>query len=165
MMMTKPGRQHEEVVKVSASLALGSPSQLLLLCFNAQCHGVEKAPESECDGMVSNSPAFGGWLMVPNITDYLAESWTCCGQLLRVVISRCPWVHAQGRRQSSACSVLKSGILRRRPLLMLDCDRSLASHRYTYTIMTQKMEMKIADGGSLSRLNGLDPGTCLSIVR
>jgi hypothetical protein len=34
-------------------------------------------------------------------------------------------------------------------LLMLECDRSLASHRYTNTMMTQKMEMKIADGGSL----------------
>jgi hypothetical protein len=66
MMMTNPGRQHEEVVKLSASL--GRDSRFFNSCCCASMLSamvLEKAPESECDGMVSNSQHLGGWLMVP----------------------------------------------------------------------------------------------------
>jgi hypothetical protein len=40
MMMTKPGKQHEEVVKLSLTLQAGRLRQLALLCFSTQCHGI-----------------------------------------------------------------------------------------------------------------------------
>jgi hypothetical protein len=82
-------------------------------------------------------------------------------------------------RAISLYSVLKTGTPQA-ALLMLDCDRSLASHRYTSNVMTQKMvmtaiaiamteeekmEMRIADDGSISAPTDWILSTCLSIVR
>jgi hypothetical protein len=87
--------------------------------FNSSCCAsmlsamvLEKAPESECDGMVANSTAFSRLVDgAQNITDYLARKLAPAHleALLRVVISRCPWVlHAQGRKGDLALQRLEN---------------------------------------------------------
>jgi hypothetical protein len=94
---------------------------------------LEKAPESECDGMVANSAAFRGWLMVHiTSTDYLARKLAPAHleALLRVGDLKMSMVlHAQGRKGDLLLySVLrKARYSPQAALLMLDCDRSLAS--------------------------------------
>jgi hypothetical protein len=53
-MMTKPGSQHEEVVKM-LRLCVRTVALPTLLPASMLSAMLEKVPESECDGMVANS--------------------------------------------------------------------------------------------------------------
>jgi hypothetical protein len=72
---------------------------------------LEKAPESECDGMVANSTAFARLLRCTEYRLLSRKASTCApGSAARVVISRCPWVlHAQGRKGDLCLQRLEKG--------------------------------------------------------